>query len=62
MNTHAILESAAAFNARHDYSLDAVLKFTEIAARHAHTVQLARTEKADPQLVLPMELPQDVLP
>ena len=62
MNTHSILESAATFNARHDYSLDAVLKFTEVAAKRAHTVQLARTEKSDPQLVLPMDLPQTATP
>jgi hypothetical protein len=62
MNTDLILHSVAAFNSAHDYNLDAVLKFTEVAARHAHAVQLARKEVADPQLVLPMELPQDVLP
>jgi hypothetical protein len=55
MNTHAILESVAAFNARHDYDLDAVLQFATVAAKHAHTVQLARKEAADPQLVLPLE-------
>ena len=55
MNTHAILESAAAFNAQHDYDLGAVLKFAEVAARHAHIVQLARKEASDPQLVLPLE-------
>jgi hypothetical protein len=55
MNTHTILQSAAAFNAQHDYSLDAVLKFTAVAAKHAHMVQLARKEAADPQLVLPLE-------
>ena len=54
MNTHAILQSAAEFNSRHDYSLDAVLHFATVAARHAHTVQLARKEAADPQLVLPL--------
>ena len=54
MNTHAILQSAAEFNSQHDYSLDAVLKFAEVAARHAHIVQLARKEAADPQLVLPL--------
>jgi hypothetical protein len=54
MNTHAILQSAAEFNARHDYDLGAVLKFAEVAARHAHLVQLARKEAADPQLVLPL--------
>jgi hypothetical protein len=62
MNTHAILESAATFNARHDYDLGAVLKFTEVAVKHAHMVQLARKEQADPQLVLPMDLPQDAMP
>ena len=62
MNTHAILESAATFNARHNYDLGAVLKFTEIAARHAHMVQLARKEQSDPQLVLPMDLPQNAMP
>ena len=55
MNTHAIREAAAAFNSQHDYSLDAVLKFAEVAARHAHIVQLARKEVSDPQLVLPLE-------
>jgi hypothetical protein len=62
MNAHDILQSAADFNARHDYSLDAVLKFAAIAARHAHLVQLARMETADPQLVLPMDFAQDALP
>jgi hypothetical protein len=55
MNTHAILQSAAAFNAQHDYDLEAVLQFTTVAAKHAHMVQLARKEAADPQLVLPLE-------
>ena len=55
MNTHSILESVAQFNARHDYSLDAVLQFTTAAAKHAHMVQLARKEAADPQLVLPLD-------
>jgi len=56
MNTDLILQSVAAFNATHNYNLDAVLKFTEVAARHAHMVQLARKEAADPQLVLPLEV------
>ena len=55
MNTHTILQSAATFNAQHDYSLDAVLHFATVAAKHAHLVQLARKEAADPQLVLPLE-------
>ena len=56
MNTPLILQTAAAFNATHDYNLEAVLKFTEVAAKHAHIVQLARKEAADPQLVLPLEV------
>jgi hypothetical protein len=59
MNTHAILQSAADFNSRHDYNLEAVIKFAEVAARHAHLVTLARQEAADPQLVLPLDLPQN---
>ncbi len=62
MNTYLILQSAAAFNARHDYDLDAVLEFTKAAAKHAHMVQMARKEVADPQLVLPMDLPKEILP
>ena len=56
MNTPLILQAAAAFNSTHDYDLEAVLKFTEVAAKHAHIVQLARKEAADPQLVLPLEV------
>ena len=62
MNTHAILQTAAAFNSAHDYNLDAVLHFVTVAAKHAHLVQLARKEQADPQLTLPIDLPQEVLP
>lgn len=62
MNITEIAHAAAAFNARHDYDLGAVLKFTEVAVRHAHLVQLARKEQSDPQLVLPMDLPQDAMP
>lgn len=62
MNTPLILSTAAAFNSTHDYDLDAVLEFAKVAVKHAHMVQLARKEQADPQLVLPMDLPQDVLP
>jgi hypothetical protein len=61
MNAHSILQAAAEFNARHDYDLAAVLHFATVAARHAHTVQLARKEQADPQLVLPLDA-QEVLP
>ena len=62
MNTHAIHQSVAQFNSAHDYNLDAVLHFVTVAAKHAHLVQLARKEQADPQLVLPMEVPQTPRP
>jgi hypothetical protein len=55
INTHAIAQTAATFNADHDYDLQAALKLTEIVIRHAHIVQLARKEAADPQLMLPIE-------
>ena len=61
MNTHAILQSAAEFNSAHDYDLNAVLHFATVAARHAHIVQLARKEAADPQLVLPLGV-EEILP
>jgi len=56
MNTHAIVQTAAEFNATHDYDVGAALKLTELVIRHAHTVQLARKEAADPQLALPLEV------
>ena len=62
MNTHMILQAAAEFNARHDYNLEAVMNFAAVAARHAHMVQLARKEQADPQLVLPLDSTKEVLP
>jgi hypothetical protein len=55
LNTTAIAQSAADFNAAHDYDVAAALKLTEIVIRHAHIVQLARKEAADPQLMLPIE-------
>jgi hypothetical protein len=55
LNTHAIIQTAADFNATHDYDIGAALKLTELVVRHAHTVQLARKEAADPQLMLPIE-------
>lgn len=61
MTTHTILQSAAAFNSQHDYDLEAVFKFTEVAVKHAHAVRLARREAADPQLVLPLG-GEEVLP
>jgi hypothetical protein len=56
MNTHAITQTAADFNATHDYDVAAALKLTELVIRHAHIVQLARKEAADPQLALPLEV------
>lgn len=55
MNLHTIAQSAAAFNAQHDYDLSAALKLTELVIQHAHIVQLARKEAADPQLALPLK-------
>ena len=56
MNLHAIAHTAADFNAAHDYDVAAALKLTELVIRHAHVVQLARKEAADPQLSLPLEV------
>jgi hypothetical protein len=56
MNTHAIHQTAAAFNAEHDYNVAAALRLTDLVIRHAHIVQLARKEAADPQLALPLEV------
>ena len=56
MNIHAIAQSAAAFNEQHDYDVSAALKLTELIITHAHMVQLARKEAADPQLALPLEV------
>jgi hypothetical protein len=58
MNIHAIAHTAADFNATHDYDVAAALKLTELVIRHAHVVQLARKEAADPQLSLPLEVAQ----
>jgi hypothetical protein len=55
MNIHTIAQSAATFNAAHDYDIAAALKLTELVIGHAHQVQLARKEAADPQLALPLE-------
>jgi hypothetical protein len=62
MNTHSILQAAAEFNSHHDYDLAAVMNFATAAVKHAHMVQLARKEAADPQVVLPMDLPQTATP
>ena len=56
MNAHTIIQAAADFNATHDYDVSAALKLTELVVTHAHMVQLARKEAADPQLVLPLEV------
>ena len=56
MNIQAIAHAAADFNAAHDYDVSAALKLTELVIRHAHVVQLARKEAADPQLALPLEV------
>jgi hypothetical protein len=55
MNTHSIMQTAAIFNAAHDYDIAAALKLTEVVIHHAHMVQHARKEQADPQLELPIE-------
>ncbi len=55
MNLATIAQTAAAFNADHDYDVAAALKLTELVVQHAHTVQLARKEAADPQLMLPIK-------
>jgi hypothetical protein len=52
MSTHSIREIAAAFNARTDYDLGAALELSAAVIRHAHLVQVARTQAADPQLML----------
>jgi len=56
MSTSLILESAALFNATHDYDIEAALCFSAAVVRHAHMVQLARKEQANPQLTLPIEI------
>jgi hypothetical protein len=56
MNINEIANAAARFNEQHDYDLPSALKLTEIIIRHAHTVQLARVQAADPQLELPIDL------
>jgi hypothetical protein len=56
MNINEIAIAAAHFNAAHDYDLPSALKLTEIVIRHAHLVQLARIQAADPQLELPIDL------
>ncbi len=54
MNKSLIIQTAAYFNAIHDYDMDAALQLSSLVVRHAHQVQLARKEAADPQLTLPL--------
>jgi hypothetical protein len=55
MNTHQIHETAAQFNAQHDYDIGAALELSRAVIRHAHLVQLAREAAKDPQLWLPID-------
>jgi hypothetical protein len=55
MSTHEIKETAATFNARTDYDIGAALQLSAAVIRHAHLVQVARTQAADPQLTLGIE-------
>ena len=55
MNAHQIRETAAHFNAQHDYDMAAALELSQAVIRHAHLVQMARESARDPQLVLPLE-------
>ncbi len=54
MNNPLIIQTAAHFNATHDYDMDAALELSSLVLRHAHQVQLARKKAADPQLSLPL--------
>jgi hypothetical protein len=56
MNLASMAQTAADFKATHDYDVAAALKLTELVIHHAHMVQLARKEQADPQLALPLEV------
>jgi len=56
MNAASIADSAATFNSLHDYDINAALHLSSIVVRHAHIVQMARKELADPQLELPIEV------
>ncbi len=55
MTTTEIHETAARFNERADYSIKAALDLSAVLIRHAHLVQIARTQAADPQLMLPIQ-------
>jgi hypothetical protein len=55
MTTADIHQTAADFNARSDYDIRAALDLSAALIRHAHLVQIARTQAADPQLMLPIQ-------
>ena len=55
MTTAEIHETAAHFNERSDYDIKVALDLSAVLIRHAHLVQIARTQAADPQLMLPIE-------
>jgi hypothetical protein len=55
MTTAEIHETAARFNERSDYDIRAALDLSAVLIRHAHLVQIARTQAADPQLTLDIE-------
>jgi len=61
MNITEIAHAAAHFNQQHDYDIASALKLTEIIIRHAHLVQVARVQAADPQLELPIEVGKNAL-
>jgi hypothetical protein len=61
MKINEIAHAAAHFNAQHDYDIEAALSLTSIILRHAHSVQIARTKSADPQLELPIEVGNDAI-
>jgi hypothetical protein len=55
MTAHEIQQTAATFNARTDYDMGAALELSAVLIRHAHLVQVARTQAAGPQLTLGIE-------
>jgi hypothetical protein len=55
MSTHQIRQTAADFNARTNYDIGAALELSAAVIRHAHLVQVARTQAQDPQLMLGIE-------
>jgi hypothetical protein len=55
MTAAEIHQTAAHFNERSDYDIRAALDLSAVLIRHAHLVQIARTQAADPQLMLPIQ-------